>query len=80
MDEEQKDIYSDKGREELVEDGEIEPWEEGFMKGAEGEGEEYKCEKCEKILTDKDDIVEKEVNGTVFRFCSANCAEEFEEE
>ena len=40
-----KDIYSEEGREDLVEDGEISPAEEGFMEGAEGNGQGAKCRK-----------------------------------
>ena len=32
-----EDIYDEDGREELLDDDEIEAWEEGFMAGAEGE-------------------------------------------
>ena len=34
-----KDVYSEEGREELVDDDEISPEEEGFMEGAEGDGQ-----------------------------------------
>lgn len=35
---EDEDVYTEEGREKLVEDGEITPEEEGFMQGAEGTG------------------------------------------
>ncbi len=36
--EEDEDVYTEEGREELEEDDEISPSEEGFMRGAEGRG------------------------------------------
>ena len=76
---EEKDIYTDEGREELIDDGEIEPWEDAFMRGAEGEGEEGVCKNCDKVLTDKDKIIEKEYDGRIVRFCSSACADEYKE-
>ena len=72
-----KDIYSEEGREDLVEDDEIEPWEEGFMQGAEGGGQGAKCRKCGKPLIDKD-FIEKEIDGENYRFCCEECAKKFE--
>jgi hypothetical protein len=74
--EKEEDIYSEGGREELVEDDEIEPWEQGFMQGAEGGGQGAKCRKCGKPLVD--DVVEKEIDGENYRFCSEECAKKFE--
>ncbi|PIN81847.1 hypothetical protein COV11_01035 [Candidatus Woesearchaeota archaeon CG10_big_fil_rev_8_21_14_0_10_30_7] len=39
---EDEDVYTEEGRENLVEDGEITPEEEGFMQGAEGTGHKQK--------------------------------------
>lgn len=75
--EENRDIYSEEGREELVEDDEIEPWEGGFMQGAEGGGQGAKCRKCGKMLGDKN-FVEKEIDGDVLRFCSEDCANKYD--
>ncbi len=77
FEEEEKDIYSEGGREKLVEDDEIEPWEQGFMQGAEGGGQGAKCRKCGKPLVDKE-IVEKEIDGENYRFCCEECANKFE--
>ena len=79
-DEEEKetDVYSEEGREDLVDSDEITPEEEGFMEGAEGDGQKAKCRKCGKPLVD--DVVEREVNGETCRFCSDTCATKFEEE
>ena len=73
---EEEDVYTPKGRNELLEDDEITPVEEGFMEGAESYGETGKCANCGKILTG--DFIEREINGRVYRFCSEKCAEEFE--
>jgi len=75
----EEEIYSEEGREALVEDDEIEPWEEGFMEGADSGGKGAKCRKCGKILEEMDDVVEKEIDGELYRFCSDECAEKLEE-
>lgn len=72
------EIYSEEGRESLVDDDEIEPWEEGFMEGAEGGGQNAKCRKCGKILTRRD-VVEREIKNKVCWFCSEDCADEYED-
>ncbi len=76
--EKDEEVYTKKGRAKLVEDDEIEPEEEGFMEGAEREGKNAKCRKCGKILVDED-FVEKEIDDEVMRFCSSECAEEYED-
>lgn len=75
MPEDEEDIYSKEGREELVDDDEISPLEEGFMEGAHDDGQGAKCRKCGKILTD--DFVEREIGNEIYRFCSDECAEEY---
>jgi len=72
-----EDVYSEEGRENLVEDGEISPAEEGFMEGAEMDGQDAKCSNCGAALFN-DKVVEKEENGEVRKFCCNNCVEEFE--
>jgi len=74
-----EEIYSESGREKLVEDDEIEPWEEGFMEGADDDGQQAKCRKCGKLLTGTD-VVEREINDELCWFCSEECAEKYEEE
>lgn len=76
--EEESDIYSDEGREELVEDDAIEPWEEGFMKGADGMGKDAKCRNCGKIFMGPDSVVEAEIENKVMRFCSPECVEKYQ--
>ena len=74
----EEDVYSEEGREEMTENDELSPAEEGFMEGAEGRGQLAKCDECGKILgQDKEDIVEREFDGELFFFCSERCAEEF---
>src|SRR3989338_2711989 len=77
MDEKDEDIYEDEGSTKLEEDGVIDPAEEGFMKGAEHDGEDAKCRECGEILVD--DHLEKEINGKVMRFCCDSCLEKYEE-
>lgn len=71
------DIYSEETREDLVENGEISPSEEGFMQGASDLGQGGKCGYCGKPL--EDDFIEKEIDGENCRFCSEECLEKYEE-
>ena len=76
--EKETDVYSEEGREDLVDSDEISPAEEGFMEGADGDGQGAKCRKCGKPLADA--VVEREIEGEIHRFCSEKCATKFEEE
>ena len=69
------DVYTDEGLEELEEDDEIAPWEEGFMEGAKGGGQGAKCRRCGKILID--DFIERQIGTSIYRFCSEKCAEQY---
>ncbi len=69
------DVYTEKGLEDLEEDDEIAPWEEGFMEGAKGGGQGAKCRKCGKILID--DFVERQIGNNIYRFCSEKCSEHY---
>lgn len=74
--EKDEEVYSDGGREKLVEDGEIAGWEQGFMEGAEGKGSHSKCAHChELLLQDPAHIIEKEIEGKITLFCSNECAD-----
>ncbi len=73
-----KDIYSEEGREDLVDSDEISPAEEGFMEGADGDGQGAKCRKCGKILGD--DFIEKKIGDEICRFCCDECADKYTEE
>ncbi len=70
------DVYSEEGREELIdEEDEITDIDEGFMKGYE-EGERVaECSNCKKALGKE--IVVEEFDDETFRFCSDDCAMEF---
>jgi len=71
-----ENLYEKEGREDLVENAEIEPREEAFMQGYE-EGEKVAiCQNCGKTLDD--DIVEEEFDNQVYRFCSSTCASAYE--
>ena len=71
--EEHDDVYSEEGREDLVDGDEISPAEEGFMEGAHNGGQGAKCRKCGKVLTD--DFIERRKGEDIFRFCSEGCSE-----
>ena len=71
----EEDVYSEEGREELEEDDEISPDEEGFMKGYEEGVKMAKCAKCGRVLGQK--FMEKEIKNEIYRFCSDKCAERF---
>jgi hypothetical protein len=73
-------IYSDEGREEMLDNDEIDDFEEGFMKGAEMDGQSAKCRKCGRILIKRKDMVEREVEDKVLWFCSEECADKYENE
>lgn len=72
-----EDIYSEEGREELMEEDELEPWEEGFVEGEVDEGQKAKCRKCGKILA-VDHTVEREIGAEIEWFCSETHADEYE--
>lgn len=71
--EKEEDVYTEEGREEMVSTDEIEPWEEGFSKGAQ-KAVVY-CARCKTLLGDRQDkIIEREFQGTTYLFCSDKCA------
>ncbi len=73
--EDKDDVYSEEGREDLVDGDEITPAEEGFMEGAHNGGQGAKCRKCGKVLTD--DFIERRKGEDIFRFCSEDCSESY---
>jgi ribosomal protein L24E len=75
--EEDEDIYRKTGRDELLEDDEISPSEEGFMEGEDHEGDSSKCAFCGAALTDVDEIIEEEIDDRMYMFCSNRHAEYF---
>ncbi len=70
------DVYSEEGREELIEEREIEDWEEGFMEGAEGVGKMGHCMNCKGMLKEETEII-AEIDGEKYLFCSEKCLKEF---
>ena len=77
--EKSEEVYSSEGREHLVDDGEISPWEAAFMDGAEDDGQGAKCRNCGKVLMRENAVIEKVIDGELFRFCSDECADSFDE-
>lgn len=74
--EQEEDVYTEEGREELLATGQIEPWEEGFAEGAEQKGELGTCAHCKKPLGDREEgVVEKKYNDELMFFCSEKCAQ-----
>ncbi|MBI4158809.1 hypothetical protein HY500_00955 [Candidatus Woesearchaeota archaeon] len=73
-----EDIYTEEGRDLAEEDDEISEVEAGFMEGYK-EGEKIaKCSTCKQVLSDDpENIIEEEVDGDTYRFCSEKCAEIF---
>ncbi len=76
--EKEADVYSEEGREKLIEDSEIEDWEEGFMEGAEDRGRQNSCAECGELLgEDEAEIFEREFNGELKWFCCEEHAEKY---
>ncbi|MBN2454463.1 hypothetical protein JXB11_02860 [Candidatus Woesearchaeota archaeon] len=67
-----EDVYEEEGRDDLVADSEISPREAGFMQGYEEGEKQAKCANCGKPLAD--DVVEREYDDHIYRFCSERCA------
>ena len=73
-----ENVYSEEGREKLVEDGEIEPHEDGFMEGAEGRGQKNCCAECGVNLGEEETkVIEREFDGDTKWFCSEEHAENY---
>lgn len=76
MEEELEDIYSSEGMEDAIESDEIDDIEEGFMHGYEDD-HIANCAHCGKVLIGPDEVIEEEIDGKVYRFCSLRCADKF---
>ena len=75
-----EDVYTEEGREKLVEDGEITETEAGFMEGAEDRGKHTSCAYCGELISeDEPNIYEREFDGELKVFCSADHAEKYAE-
>lgn len=71
-----EEVYTEQGRQAMVDDDELSPSEAGFMEGAEGRGQDTSCAHCGKLLGDREEGVhEKKVDGKTLFFCSEECAE-----
>ena len=70
-------IDTEEGREKLVEDGEIEPEEAGFMQGASQAGQLGKDALTGEPLMDIEDVVETIIDGQTYRFVNEENAEKF---
>lgn len=76
--EKSEEVYSQEGREHLVDDDEISPWEAAFMEGADEDGQNAKCRNCGKVLMRENVVIEKAIKCELHRFCSEECADDFE--
>jgi hypothetical protein len=72
-----EDVYEEEGREDLLDDDEITPEEEGVMEGYEDDVKEVKCQKCGKPLVSGEQVIEREWNDMIYRFCSEKCASSY---
>jgi len=73
-----EEVYKEAGREKLKEDDELEDWEEGFMEGAEGRGEQNCCAYCGKLLgEDREKVIEREFDGEIKWFCCEEHAQKY---
>ena len=71
-----EEVYDETGRHQLIDDDEMENWEEGFMEGAEGRGGMTSCARCGKLLGQgKTKVFERKINGKKLYFCSEEHAE-----
>lgn len=70
------DVYTEEGREELVEEGVIDDVEEGFVEGYEHGEHQVACQNCGKMLLDEN-FVEEEFDKDIYRFCNDSCVEEY---
>jgi len=73
------DIYDEDTREELEENDEIEPWEEGFVEGANKQGQLGKDALTGEALIDPKKIFELKMKGKLYRFNSEKNAKKFKE-
>jgi len=77
--EQEEDPLTEEGREKLVEDDEMEPWEAGFAEGASDEGQHAKDALTGEPLMDIENVVEAEIDGKTYRFVSEENAQKFRE-
>jgi len=72
----EEEVYSEAGREDMMEDeDEITDLDEGFMKGYDEGTKMTKCLVCGKIL--EKDFVERDIDDETYRFCCEEHAEKY---
>tara|TARA_Y100000310_G_C20588920_1_gene766934 strand:- start:842 stop:1216 length:375 start_codon:yes stop_codon:yes gene_type:complete len=74
-----EDLDTPEGREEQVENAEIDAGEAGFMEGASGGGQLAKDALTGEPLMDVEDVVEIEIDGKRYRFVNEENAQKFRE-
>jgi len=74
--EETENIYERKEREQQLEEDEIGPDEASFMEGYQ-DTKLIECNACHGQI-DWSKVIEREINGTTYTFCSKKCADHFE--
>ena len=72
-----EDIYNEEGREEQTENAEITPEEEGFMEGYDEGDKSSNCPTCGKVIVEKEEVVEREIDGEHYMFCSPICLDNY---
>jgi hypothetical protein len=69
------DVYTEEGRQELIEDDEISDVEQAWTEGAKGKGHDGVCAHCGKPLKqEEDEVIEREIDGELVWFCCDKCA------
>lgn len=74
---EEEEVYNPEGRQKLLEDDEIDDWEEGFMEGADSAGQLGKDALTGEPLRDVEDVIELEIKGKVLRFANKVNADKY---
>jgi hypothetical protein len=68
----------DETGEQLLDAGAVSDEEEGFMKGYTEDEEVEECAECEAAIEPEKKVV-RTIQGEKYKFCSKECADEFEE-
>jgi len=70
-----EDVYTEEGREELLEDDAVSDVEQAWSEGAEGKGHKGVCAHCGKPLSqEEDEVTERKIDGELVWFCCDKCA------
>jgi len=73
----QEEEKAAKDLEESLESGEINSAEQGFIQGYKEGKNLDNCPNCGQAIVEED-FIEEEINGRLCRFCSSECADEYE--